>query len=90
MEGNQVKRPLWFVMLVFLSILPMLIWFVAFQRVEAFDSTLRFVLTAFPLCLFAMLGLSYYLYPTRRELTWVLMALTWLSYAALLGLVVIS
>ncbi len=89
MQEEKNKRPQWFVMLVFLSVLPMVIWFMAFERIEPTDETMNFVLNAFPLFLFGALGFSYYLYPTRRELTWVMLALVWLSYAALLGLMLI-
>lgn len=86
MKNSGEKRPLWFVMLVFMSVLPIMVWFVAFQRIEPGDNGMvKFILTLFPFYVFAVLGLSYYVYPERREVSWVLMALTWLSYAALLA-----
>ena len=88
MSIEKDKRPLWYVMLLLLSVMPIVVWFVAYQN-PAFAAygTMRFVLYMFPFYVFGMLAMAYYVYPGRSEVAWVLVALTWLSYAALAALV---
>lgn len=83
-ERNEEKRPLWFVMLVLLSVLPVVVWLYAYQKLNGIvDGVSHFVLDAFPLYVFAMLGMAYYVFPARREVANVLLIVTWLSYIAL-------
>ena len=87
MSIEKDKRPLWYVMLLLLSVMPIVVWFVAYQN-PAFAAygTMRFVLYMFPFYVFGMLAMAYYVYPGRSEVAWVLVALAWLSYAALAAL----
>ena len=111
MTIEREKRPLWYVMLLLLSVMPIVVWFVAYQHPAfaaddtmrfllsvmpivvwfvayqhpafAADDTMRFLLSVFPFYVFGMLAMAYYVYPGRSEVAWVLVALTWLSYAGL-------
>ena len=75
-NDNKNARPLWFVMLVLLSVLPIAVWMYAFQKSNG-------ELNLFPVYAFGMLGVAYYVFPTRREVSNVLIAVVWLSYIAL-------
>lgn len=87
-ENNKQKRPLWFVMLVLLSVLPIVIWLYAYQRFSgAAEGVEAFVLTWFPAYVFTMLAMAYFTFPDRREVSNVLMWMVWLSHAALAGYV---
>ena len=88
MTMEREKRPLWYVMLLLLSVMPIVVWFVAYQHPAfAADDTMRFLLSVFPFYVFGMLAMAYYVYPGRSEVAWVLVALTWLSYAGLAAMV---
>ncbi|MGN0213301.1 MAG: hypothetical protein ACI4AH_00655 [Muribaculaceae bacterium] len=83
-ENNKQRRPLWFRMLVLLSVLPIVLWLYAYQIVSGrIEGVEAFVLTWFPAYVFAMLAMAYFTRPDRREISNVLMWLVWLSYAAL-------
>lgn len=88
MAKENEKRPLWYVMLLFLSVLPIVVWFVAFQRLPIGDGgTMRFLMTVFPFYVFGVIAMAYYVYPSRREVAWILIALAWLSYISLAALI---
>lgn len=77
-------RPLWFVMLVMLSVLPIMVWMYAFQKLNGeVEGVSKFVLDFFPLYMLCVLVMAYYLYPTRSEVSKVLVAVAWLSYIAI-------
>lgn len=83
-------RPLWFVMLVMLSVLPIMVWMYAFQKMNGMvDGVNKFVLDFFPLYMGCVLVMAYYLYPTRAEVSKVLVAVAWLSYVAI-GLMAVT
>ena len=84
MTMEREKRPLWYVMLLLLSVMPIVVWFVAYQHPAfAADDTMRFLLSVFPFYVFGMLAMAYYVYPGRSEVAWLLVAFFWLSYAGL-------
>ncbi|MGM9802672.1 MAG: hypothetical protein ACI308_00690 [Muribaculaceae bacterium] len=87
-KENNNARPLWYVMLVLLSVMPLVLWLYVFeQRGAQAQGMMRFVLTWFPLEIVGLLGASYYLCGSRREVSNVLLAVAWLSYAALASLI---
>ena len=82
------KRPLWYVMLLLLSVMPIVVWFVAYLNPAfAADGTMRFLMTVFPFYVFGVIAMAYYVYPSRREVAWILLALAWLSYLSLAALI---
>lgn len=90
-QDNKQKRPLWFKMLVLLSVLPVVMWLYAYQQMVCkVEGTQAFVLTWFPVYVFGMLGMAYFTRPDRREVSNVLMWMVWLSYAALAAYIFVS
>ena len=83
-NDNKNARPLWFVMLVLLSVLPIAVWMYAFQKLNGeLEGTAMCVLKRFPGEACGMLGMAGYVWATRREVSNVLIAVVWLSYIAL-------
>ena len=90
-QDNKPKRPLWFVMLVLLSVLPVVMWLYAYGQMSGeAEGVEAFVLTWFPLYVFGMLGMAYYTRPDRSEVSNLLLWMVWLSYAAFAGYIFVS
>ena len=77
------RPPLWVVIIVIASILPVLLWPVYMSRygLQQGGQT-AFLATAFPIYIVLCGYLAYKCYQYRREVTYVLLVIMWLSYGA--------
>lgn len=82
--NHETQRPpLWVVIIVIASILPVLLWPVYMSRygLQQGGQT-AFLATAFPIYIVLCGYLAYKCYQYRREVTYVLLVIMWLSYGA--------
>ncbi len=91
MEDRE-NTPHWIKVLIGLSALPLLWWPVSLLHDTAFvfSGTKRVLMMLFPLYAILSLAFAWYFRNDRREVMWVLLAVLWLSYAAIYTLASIN
>lgn len=86
MEGkpkSQPRAPWWFILIVLLSILPVAAWPLVLTNIHPLvNEGNRIFLMVFPVYAVLTGYISYRIYRGRREVSWILLALLWLSYGA--------
>lgn len=84
--SSRLKVPWWMILIVTVSILPVLIWPVYMTDFDfiADDTHENYLLLAylFPIYIVLCGFLAYKCYPVRKEITYILLVLMWLSYGA--------
>ncbi len=85
-DDSIPKRPVWLIVLVTISVLPVVGWpflMMEYDFASRDDST-WLLLVMFPVYMIACGYLAYKCYPIRKEITYVLLVIMWLSYGAAL------
>lgn len=79
------RAPFWVILTVVVSVLPVLGWpFYMLRYGWEGDPTLKVLGALFPVYILTSGYLAYRCYPIRREITYVLLVIMWLSYGATL------
>ncbi len=82
-SGSSPRTPLWFVLVIILSILPILVWpAIISQLPPNAAQNYRLLITIFPIYAVGSGYLAYKSYPQRSGLAWILIILLWLCYGA--------
>jgi hypothetical protein len=83
-KKNNIKRPpLWFIIVVIATIVPIVLWPALLSHVNEFaDETKRFLILSLPVYSILTGYIAYRCYMERPYIAWILIILAWLSYIA--------
>ncbi len=82
MNNNQ-RPPVAFRIIVALTVAPLLLWPMLLSDMPTYDETLHALVACLPAYVLLSGYIAYQSYGERREVSWILISVAWISYAAL-------